>query len=69
MKLAEEAGETRVPKKHYIWANYANEYKFSERMAAEEKVKWDKYHAEREARQQKVMDGPAETFERFASQF
>ncbi len=69
MELAAAAGEKRVPKKPHVWTKYATEYGFSERLAAEAKERWKKYHADREEREQVILDGIAETFEEFAIKF
>jgi len=69
-RLAAEAGEgNRVPPRDHTWAAYAKEHGFAERLAQEEKDRWTKYHAEREARQQQVLDSVAETFEQMAEVF
>jgi hypothetical protein len=69
MRLAEEANDKSVPLKAHTWAKYAERHGFAARMAAEEKARWDKYHAEREERQQQVLDQIAEGFEELASAF
>lgn len=69
IRPSQAAGETRVPKRPQVWSAYAEKHGFADRMKAEEQERWEKYHAEREARQQQVLDGIAETFEEFAEKF
>jgi hypothetical protein len=52
-----------VPIKAHTWGDYAIKHAYQERFRAEQKEYWEKYHAEREARQQQVLDKVAGTFE------
>lgn len=63
MRLAAAAEDTRVPSKHETWGDYAIKFTFTERLRKEEKEKWEKYHSEREDKQQQVLDKVAGTFE------
>jgi hypothetical protein len=63
MRLAEAAGDNRVPSKHTTWGDYVVEFAFTERLRKEEKAKWAAFHAEREEKQQQVLDKVAHTFE------
>ncbi len=63
MRQAAEANEKRVPSRIQTWSDYAYRYSFWERLRKEEKAKWDAYHAEREEKQQQVLDKVAGTFE------
>ena len=69
MRRAVEAGETRVPKKHDTWTRYAEKHGFADRLKAEETVKWEAYSKEREAKQQRVLDQIAHSFEQMADSF
>jgi hypothetical protein len=69
MRKATEAGETRVPKKHDTWSKYAEEHAFADRLKAEETEKWKAYSKEREAKQQRVLDQIAQSFEQMADSF
>ena len=63
MRLAKAAAEKRVPKTAHAWADYGAEFGFAERMRADEKAKWERFHNEREEKQQQVMDSVAHSFE------
>jgi len=69
MRLAEAAGENRVPFKPHTWSEYAERHNFAERLKNEERKRWEKYHAEREEKQQYVLDGIAHSFEELADAF
>ncbi len=63
MRLAGAANETRVPSRIQTWSEYADRYNFRERFRAEEKRRWADFHAEREEKQQQILDKVAGTFE------
>lgn len=69
MRLAEAAGEDRVPHKPHTWSEYAERHGFEERLKNEERERWEKYHTEREEKQQHVLDGIAHSFEELADAF
>ncbi len=69
MRKAKEAGEKRVPLKAHTWAAYVEKHDFPARLKKDEDDRWAKYHADRETRQQRVLDDIAFTFEQMADSF
>lgn len=69
VRLAEDAGEDRLPVKHHTWAEYAERHKFAERLKEDEEKKWQKFHEEREKNQQPLLDKIARAFELLGDAF
>lgn len=69
MRLAEDAGEDRVPSKRHTWAEYALEHKFAERLKEEEQERWHQFHEQRSENQQLVLDKMAHAFEQLGDAF
>lgn len=56
MRLAEEAGDRRVPLDPHTWKTYIVRHKLQHRYEQETKVEWQLFHNEREARRQHTLD-------------
>lgn len=69
MRLAEGAGEDRVPSNRHTWAEYALQHKFAERLKEDEEKKWALFHEEREKNQQPLLDKMARAFELIGDAF
>lgn len=63
MRLAQDAGEDRVPPKRQTWSKYAEQHNFAERLKQDEEKRWQEFHAERVRKQQHVLDEIVHTFE------
>lgn len=69
MRLAETAGEDRVPIKPHTWSEYAVKHGFAQRLKQEKRAQWEQYHDERVEKQQQVLDGIAHAFEELSQTF
>jgi hypothetical protein len=69
IRLAAEAKETRTPTRVQTWSEYADRHAFRERFRKEERARWAAFHAEREEKQQDVLDTIAFTFEKMSDAF
>jgi hypothetical protein len=69
IRLAEQAGEERVPARNKTWADYAEKHSFAERLEEETKERWEQYHAERLEKEQRILDTLAHAFEVVAEWF
>jgi hypothetical protein len=69
IRLAEDAGEDRVPSKRHTWAEYAVKHNFAERLKEEERQQWQQFHEQRAENQQRVLDQIAEAFEQLGAAF
>lgn len=69
MRLAEEAGEDRVPAKPHTWADYAERHDFPKHLELDIARQYEDYRKKREENQQLVFDRLGEAFELISDRF